>query len=279
MKLSETDIKKYLPLQTQGTAAKFEGFEIRALYKYFPKYIGQTLVDSLMEVTPDDALFAKVTPAWVVLTFLESVPFLDVVLTSTGFGVVRNTTIAPASTERVNALATACQVAANDYMDTLLAWLEQNAANYATWNKSCLNEGSLIPNVSVFDQFIDINVSRSKFIDLKRRINQVELIRIKNVLSSPFYAELLTGSDAVVKPLVQRALTFYAMAQLEIESNPDAKVNALMINADKSLAEAKTYLKNHLTDYPTYAANGYEAPYDNATDGVDSGFFIAGGTA
>ncbi len=155
MKLSELAIKKYMPLQTQGVAAKFEGFEIRALYKYFPKYIGQKLVDSLMDKTPaeelptdstseDDFLsieartenlLEKVTPAWVVLTFLESVPFLDVVLTTTGFGVVRNTTIAPASTERVNAIATACQVAANDYMDVLLAWLEQNATCGKLWKR------------------------------------------------------------------------------------------------------------------------------------------------
>lgn len=279
MKLNEIDIKKYLPLQTQGTAAKFEGFEIRALYKYFPKYIGQTLVDSLMEETPDADLMEKVVPAWVVLTFLESVPFLDVVLTSTGFGVVRTNAVAPASTERVNAIRTACQIAANDYMDILLAWLEGKADDYTDWNKSSLNEGSLIDSVSVFDQFIDINVSRSKFIDLKRHINQVELLRIKNTLSTEFYDELLDGSDTVVKPLIQRALTFYAMAQFEQNGEPDSHIVELMRKGDQAMGQALSYLKNHLTDYPTYATNGYEAPYDNATDGADSGFFIAGGTA
>lgn len=279
MKLSDLDIKKYLPLQTQGVSAKFEGFEIRALYKYFPKYIGQTLVDSLMDETPDADLMEKVTPAWVVLTFLESVPFLDVVLTSTGFGVVRTNAVAPASTERVNAIQKACHIAANDYMDILLAWLEGKADDYTDWNKSCLNEGSLIDSVSVFDQFIDINVSRSKFIELKRHINQVELLRIKNLLSSEFYAELLAGTDAVVKPLIQRSLTFYAMAQFELAADPEAKVQGLMLNGDKAMGQALSYLKNHLTDYPTYADHGYEAPYDNATDGADSGFFIAGGTA
>lgn len=279
MKLNEIDIKKYLPLQTQGVSGKFEGFEIRALYKYFPKYIGQKLVDSLMDETPDADLLEKVTPAWIVLTFLESVPFLDVVLTNTGFGVVRTNAVAPASTERVNAIQKACQIAANDYMDILLTWLEGKADDYPDWNKSSLNEGSLIDSVSVFDQFIDINVSRSKFIELKRHINQVELLRIKNMLSSEFYAELLAGSDAVVKPLIQRSLTFYAMAQFELAADPEAKVQNLMLNGDKAMGQALSYLKNHLTDYPTYAAHGYEAPYDNSTDGADSGFFIGGCTA
>ena len=280
MLLTDTDIKKYLPLQTQGVSAKFEGFEIRALYKYFPKFIGQSLVDQLAVDNAPDALKEKVIPAWVVLTFLESVPFLDVVSTNTGFGVVRTNTVAPASKERVEALIAACRSAANDYMDILLQFLETNVSDYPTWNKSCLNEGSLIPTVAVFDLFVDINISRTKFVALKRFIAQLELTHYTNRLSAEFLAELQTGSDSVVKPLVQRSLAFNAMAELELQSDPKAPVISLLNMGELAINRALDYLKNHLEAYPTFSTYGYETPYDNAhEDNADSGFFIAGGTA
>ena len=279
MKLNETDIKKYLPLQTQGTATKLDGFEIRALYKYFTKYLGQTLVDELAGENPDTTLLEKTVPAWVVLTFLESIPFMDVISTPTGFGVVRSNTVAPASRERVDAIRTACQSAANDYMDILLLFLEKNVGDYPEWNKSCLNEGSLIPSVSVFDEYEDINISRSKFVNLKRTINHLEITDYLNVLSAEFIAELQAGTDMIVKPLIQRALTFRSMAVSEKKQNPDAPVLSLLNQEDAALRRALSYLKNHLDEYATYATYGYETPYDNETDGEDSGFFIAGGTA
>lgn len=279
MKLNENDIKKYLPLQTQGVSAKFEGFEIRALYKYFPKYLGQALVDQLAGDTPNATLLEKAIPAWVVLTFLESIPFMDVVSTNTGFGVVRTNTVAPASRERVDAIRSACQSAANDYMDILLLHLETNAGDYPDWNKSCLNEGSLIPSVSIFDEYEDINISRSKFVNLKRSISHLEITEYLNMLSAEFIAELQAGNDLIVKPLIQRALTFRAMAAFEKRQDPLAPILSLLKQEDDSLRRALSYLKNHLEDYPTYATYGYEAPYDNETDGEDSGFFIAGGTA
>jgi len=152
--------------------------------------------------------------------------------------------------------------------------------DYSDWNKSSLNEGSLIPDVTVFDQFVDINVSRSKFVNLKRTIGQIEITRFSNTFSAEFMAELQTGNDAVVKPLVQRALAFYAMAEFEIMTNPDAPVQHHTRKGDFAMNKVLSYLRKHLTDYPTYATNGYEAPYDNAAEeNAGSGFFIAGPTA
>lgn len=280
MKLNETDIKKYLPLQTQGMSAKLDGFEIRALYKHFTKYLGQTLVDELSGEDPDAGLLAKVTPAWVVLTFLESVPFLDVVSTSTGFGVVRSNTIAPASRERVDAIRMASESAANDYIDIMLQWLETEIETYPDWNKCSLNEASLIPDVTVFDQFVDINVSRSKFVNLKKTISQIEITRFINIFSAEFLAELQVGNDIVVKPLIQRALTFFAMAEFELMTNPDTPIQSLLRNGEWALNRALSYLRKHLADYPTYLTYGYEAPYDNSSeDNAEMGFFIAGPTA
>ena len=279
MLLTEADIKKYLPLQTLGVSAKLEGFEIRALYKYFPKYLGNTLTDQLADESAPEALKAKAIPAWVVLTFLESIPFLDVVSTNTGFGVVRTNTVAPASKERVEAIIQACRSAANDYMDILLAFLEKNAGDYADWNKSSLAEGSLIPTVAVFDAVEDINLSRTKFVSLKQSIFQLEFTKYKSVLSAEFMSELQTGSDTIVKPWIQRSLVFAALADFEKKQNPDAPVMHMLNKANDSLQKALSYLQANLETYLTYATYGYEAPYNNETDGEESGFFIAGGTA
>lgn len=256
-----------------------DGFEIRSLYKYFPKYIGQQLVDNLAGDNPDANLLEKAAPAWIVLTFLESIPFLDVVSTNTGFGVVRTNSVAPASKERVESIRLACQSAANDYIDILLQWLETNVSDYGNWNKSSLNEGSLIPTAAVFDQFIDINMSRYKFVNLKRTINQIELTSVAETISPEFLAELQVGSDTNVKPLFQRALAYHSLALFEKMNDPLRDVKYWLTQGDIAFSKAMAYLKNHLADYPVFAEYGYEAPYDNETDGEESGFFIAGATA
>ena len=153
-------------------------------------------------------------------------------------------------------------------------------ATYSSWNKSCINTGSLIPSASVFDQFIDISCSRRRFVDLKRHINFEELTTFTNVFSAEFLTELRDGNDIAVKPLIQQALALKAEIHFQASVDPVGDHSFLLNKYLTALSVALSYLRNNLDTYTTYADNAYEAPFDNATatddDGDAYGFFIGG---
>lgn len=292
MILTIDNIKEYLPLNSIGDVTKYEAFEIRALYKYLPKYLGDQLVESIyafgtpyedsatVDLDPDapatEKLIQKLKPVLANLTILESIPQFNLVATGSGFGIVSNPNQAPASMERVRDLKDSCLQAANDGLDILLMYLENHVDKYPSWNKSCINTGSLIASASVFDQFIDISCSRRRFVDLKRHINFEEATTFISIFSSEFLTELRAGSDTGVKPLIQQALAHLAEIHFQRAINPAADTSHLLNKYVTALSKSMAYLRTHLDTYPTYAANAYEAPYDNATDGLESGFFIGG---
>ncbi len=277
MILTATDIEKYVPLQTSSFKfANYESFENRALLSHLPRFLGSALIVELQEETPDPALLAKVKPVLANLTVLKSISFLDVVLTSTGFGVVRNNNIAPASKERVENFANGCVLAANDFLDILLAWLETETATYTTWNECSLNAGSLITNTTVFNTQTKLNLKHHQFVDLKQELQTLEATYFTNALSGEFLSELQAGSDLVIKPSLQKALGFFAYSKIVDEAEKGIWEQKGKLFFNKAMA---TLITNRAS-YPTYLTYGYEAPYDNDDeDNEDSGFFIAGGTA
>ena len=292
MILTIENIKEYLPLNSIEDGTLYEKFEIRALYKYLPKYMGDALVEIIYdfgtpaedsvssELDPDTEdmvrLIDALKPVLANLTILESIPQFNLVATGYGFGIVSNPNQAPASMDRVRDLKDSCLQAANDGLDRLLMFLENHADKYTKWNKSCINTGSLIPSAAVYDQFIDINCSRRRFVDLKRHINFEELTNFSNIFSTEFISALRTGTDTAVKPIIQQALAWSAEIQFQRATNPTADVSYWMNKYVTALSNAMAYLRTHLDAYPVYAEKAYEKPYDNGAEDNDSGFFIGG---
>ena len=291
MILTLSEYKQYLPLQTMQNynATITESHEIRALYKWFVKYLGAELVEIIAGDDPPEELFQKVKPALANLTYLEALPFLNLVLTGSGFGVISNQSLAPASVDRVRALAAGLLEAATNFLDSLLEFLEKNTEDYPDWNQCSLSPGSLIPNATVFDSRIKINNSRVKFITLIPHIKEVETLQIANILSDEFLSELILGSDQNVKPLVEYACAYWAWERMVSPSFAQEKKPESFIHSEKMLLYAKTddlqarktgeaymlqalgYLNKNLDSYPTYKEFAYEAPYENQQE---NGFFI-----
>lgn len=282
MILQSSDIQKYVPLQTSSFSFdKYEGFEIRALHKHLPRFLGKSLIENIESTSPDELLIEKVKPVLANLAVLEATPFFDVVLTSSGFGVVRNNNIAPASKERVEAFGKGCQTAANDFLDILLAFLEDNKENdsYTFWNKCSLNPDSLLSDTTTFNTLTRLNLKRHQFVDLKQNISVLELTYFTQTLSSEFLSELQKSEDTVVKPLFQKALAFMAYQEWLNDIDPERSGSIWKNKGASFMARGMSVLVTNLNSYPTYRTYGYEAPYDNADEeNEDSGFFIAGVT-
>jgi hypothetical protein len=293
MILTLDEYKKYLPLQTitNYNATITETHETRALYKWFVKYLGSELVEAISGESFPVALLAKIKPALANLAYFEALPFLNLVLTGSGFGVVSNPNMAPASTDRVKALAAGLLEAAHNFLDEMLIYLEANTETYTTWNQCSLNPGSLIPDAETFDSKLKINNSRIAFITLIPHIREVEVLQIGNVISDEFMQELILGSDANVKPLIQSACAYWAWERMmgqqteQKEKFRDSdyihsakkllyqKTNPVMAlkNGEAYMLKAIEYLNKNLTTYTTYYDNAYEAPYENS---AENGFFV-----
>ncbi len=282
MLLTIEDYKKYLPSNTVTDAIKFQAFEFRAMFKYVRRYIGDQLFAELIGASPDLALLDKIKPALVNFTYLESVPFFNLVLTSTGYGVVSNQNIAPASMERIRDLKDACLAAANEGVNSLLVYLE--GANNNKWNKCSLNTGSLIPTADVFNSATGQNIPRVVFVDIIPHIRSYESLNIANHLSDEFVEELVTSNEGKLKPLVQASLAYGAYHYFthqpifNKQGNPVPQETKWLELSEKYLKRTLAILNANPDAYPTYKAFGYEPPYDNAGPDAIS-MFIGGITA
>ena len=289
MILTLDEYKQYLPLQTiqNYNATITESHETRALYKWMKRYLGAELVEQLADNELEAELLLKVKPALANFAYLEALPFLNLVLTGAGFGIVSNPNMAPASTDRIKALAAALLEAANNFLDAMLVFLEKNTATYTTWNQCSLNPGSIITTADEFDARLKINNSRVTFINLIPHIKEVEVLHVANILSDEFLSELILGNDNNVKPLIQYSVAFMAwdnMMNSKQKGNDPVLIYSqkemLQANRPSSgwdreaagfMAQAISYLNKNLDSYLTYKENAYEAPLENKPE---NGFYI-----
>ena len=289
MILTLDEYKQFLPLQTiqNYNATITESHETRALYKWMKRYLGAELVEQLADNELEAELLLKVKPALANFAYLEALPFLNLVLTGSGFGIVSNPNMAPASTERVKALAAALLEAAGNFLDAMLIFLEKNTATYTTWNQCSLNPGSIIATADEFDARLKINNSRVTFINLIPHIKIAETIKLANILSDEFLTELIEGSDANVKPLVQSAAAYWAWHNMM--NSKDKGNEPVLLYSQKEMFTAKSpflggvgeasqflfqaisYIHKNLGSYLTYKEYAYEAPLENKPE---NGFYI-----
>ena len=279
MELTIQDYRNHLPSNTITDAAKFQAFEFRALFKYVRRYLGDELFADLIGNTPPAELVEKVKPALVNFAYLESIPFFNLILTSTGYGIVSNPNIAPASMERIRALSDACLAAANEGVSQLLLHLE--GENNSEWNKCSIITGSLVPNTNVFNTATGLNISRMVFVDVAPHIRSYEALNIANQLSDEYVEELAAGTDTKIKPMAQKALAFAAYHYFtnqpifNKQGNPVPQEPKYLNMAQKYLKKALSLLNANPDAYPTYKQYGYEPPYDNA--GPDAVSMFIGG--
>lgn len=292
MLLQLSDYKRFLPPNTITDQTKFDAFETRALYRFFPRYLGADLIESIIDPpTPEGSnsegyseLIQKIAPALANLTYLLSIPFFNVVLTNSGFGVVNNPNVAPASMERVKDLKDACLQAANDGIDTLLAYMEANDDLYE-WNNSSLNTGALIENATEFSAAIGFTVPRNVFVDLIEHIKRMETTALSDLFSAEFIDDLKDSEDTRVKPLVIKALanfTWHTYNHIQSQKSPapQSSPDGFKEIANQYATRALTLLRKNISDYPVFEEYGYEAPYDNSDENdEDGGFFVGGLTA
>lgn len=84
-------------------------------------------------------------------------------------------------------------------LDNLLAFLDENKADYPDWVAGTGYAGlknNLVQTTANFDEYVNINGSRSFFMKMKPSIKKVEFLTIRKAISADFYDRLIEGLQA-----------------------------------------------------------------------------------
>jgi hypothetical protein len=206
--------------------------------------------------------------------FAKLIPQMDLILTSTGFGVVRTENLAPASPERVSNLLRAISDAAADALDKLLFYLVKSQpsewgtkAQAITWVDSVIYTGL---QLSVYG--IRERTHRSELTTLRPKIMEAEDM-VMHLLSPELYEALLIrirtnnyDENGIWSKLQVRIIE---VIKLHIQQNAKAmkrQLDLLLKFVEENLVTFSAYAESS-----TYKANHYK-PYENKK--CDTTFFF-----
>jgi len=273
---TELEIKEYLTVDAS--------FDFNTILPYIEiaeeeliRVLGQPQFDLLNTyyntVLPDDDptlndLLPYAQRPVVFFAFLKGLDMFNVNIGNLGIGVISNTNLAPASEKRVENLRNSITERAYDSLEYLLKFLEINTDDYPVWMNSdayTYQYEFLISSARKFDELYKINRSRLTFLNYRPVMADVELLQIFPVISKAFCDELkgqikgdvVTDANAIVLPLIQKALAYFTAANFDHDKN-------LTMKGDSYIMMVKSILDASPDDYPTYAASStYLADLDN----------------
>jgi hypothetical protein len=253
-----------------------------------------------------DSLIQMVQTALANFIFVDGIHLLDVVITSTGIGVVHNQNVAPASKERVAALKQSMEELAYDAIEELYAFLEDNSEDYALWTSSdaySKHYDLFIHSALQFDNYVNIRKKRRKYLDMVPAMKRVEIFEIiPNIsqdLATTIKDEIKDGTisenNLKALDLICGAIANLTMAEtihVDVSNVPAYTQQAMISNADKEkedfkragvkyLAELRRFLDENADDYPDYKASDiYDEDlenYEKFENDTDDSIFVMGG--
>ncbi len=245
--------------------------------EYMERFLGRSLYDRFSAldydfITPpadgvESAALAVARYASV-SAYLRAVPQLDLVITANGFGVVSNSNVAPASSERVKRLIDSLRRAESESVDSLLDALR----HFPDWNASpaaCSSFSSLFWKSAHAELFGVANPLRSDLVRLRPKISSGETALKRLISPAQTEAVLTAVRTAAVSPAMERLVSlcraFIVDFADERHTRPASR-DALLSFLDGNLSEFPAYASSS-----AYKANHFK-PYENKED--DPCFFF-----
>ncbi len=206
--------------------------------------IGSAVYNSL---ETDSLLLTNCEKFVCLMAYKNAIPSLDLVLTATGFGVVSNQSVAPASAERVQKLIAAIDSSLSDCEDNIYDLLRGDARWSYTkiaqeifctpfWKASILRK--------VGYPSADRNILRQKMAQILPA-----QAHIKQIISAEFYSELLSALRLNVETELQDITIKFIQVAIACIIENDARAFELQI---KSLLR---FLDSQIDEFPTYMAS------------------------
>jgi hypothetical protein len=266
----EIDKEKFESIVTAAACASVNVFNAmqdaldKAQQRVFCDVVPEEVIEAGSPALQDEVLRYVCLDA-----FYREIPQLDLVLTPTGFGVVSNQNVAPASRDRVVALQQAIRDERDDSLDCVITLLLGNK----DWAGS-LSAAKLVHSVMFLAEhlhdYAGMEGHRTELLAQRAKIAEAEL-RIMNVCSYEEYDILLLHiqhaacSDEENKVILsmRRAIGFY--------------LNSLWGGFERELQYISNFLEGNLSSFTEYAnSNIYRVKhfenYENKRE--DSTFFF-----
>ena len=266
-------LKKYVPTVVGNDISRYSPFLQTAEEYLTTDLIGDELVASLtiqedyaegVVGSANDLKLVRYCEAVVCLkAYLDAIPMLDLVETETGFGVVSNGNIAPASQQRVAALAAGIERRLTDAIEQLLEYLEGNENYYDPWKYAkayTINHDSYIFTLKEFRRYARYDNSRLEWIKDIPKVTQAIRLNIEPIISPELSAviidELQDNDQSEANKLIIEDLRFSLAAFV---TGNDAI-------AQSTLARVRRRLIENVDDYPEFKTSAQYTAYLAQTD-------------
>ena len=254
------EMKPFLPaINMKGAPTVFNDALDVAQQNLVEYVIGESLEAQLEERSNEDKRLLKLCQRVVsVDAFLRSIPEMDLVLTDSGFGVISNQDVAPASKERVANLTAGMKAKLDEALDRLVSYLI-SSSTYSEWRGTeqfaRLSDGLIL----TFADFKDVAVlnaitvknypqSWADFLKLNSALN-LALVTDVSAYISPDYAdeilekirdnERLLPNEKILIRMVKVAIAFIALGDRD--------------NGVAQAVRCNVFMKANIADFPTFA--------------------------
>ena len=252
------------------------------------------------EHTPD--LLERSQAVVILFGIYGAIPALNVTInTSGGLTVGSSSNMTPASKDRSDKLIEATFTHANDAVEQLLLYLEDNSVHFTDefgnefWKKSesyWHKTGCLIFTAREFNEIVNIDNSRILFNRIYPAMRLMERTKLRPAFGTLVIAQLitrkmekkLTDTDKELLEHMQTALALLTVPQSEELSKPDSihgyKPDECKMLAEDEIALAKSILRANPSIYPDYYENtpGHDPAERWKNDSSKPVFVIGGGS-
>ena len=184
--------------------------------------------------------------------FWDAAPFLDLILTGSGFGVINNKNKAPASKERVERLREQCLIRRDNEVENLMLFLEQNATYHDEWKGSpvySVISDCLITTADEMKKFSGWTGTRKDFLLLKPKLIHYTRAKLEPVFSK----DLVEG---LIESQRDNDLTADEMTLLGLLKH----VLGCLVDENKKIAaelagDALRFVDENIESFPIYTAS------------------------
>ena len=257
IQISKDDFEQSILAATSSHSEVFESVRphfyeaYNNIQKRFLGYVGEEALET------NERLSAAVVKAVCLTAFLGNVRHLDLVLTPTGFGVVANNEVSPASSARVEALIEQCMVACLKAEGEMITWLSATEG----WGESLQAKMSMPLLVFSIEQYafqVKQELSSKQWKDKLSALYDADGV-MRRVISDEQMDDLLemergakdnTAVEIIFK--VRRCMIFLAEGLLTAYSNERARLLRYFdANLDKFplYANSSAYKANHFKEF------------------------------
>lgn len=208
--------------------------------------------------------------------YQRAIPFLDLVQTANGFGVVSDSNLAPASRDRVDRLVRETIVQRDNEVETLMDYLEDTTVLHDAWKGSkaySVLSNCLIMTARELRRLCSWEGTRRDFLKLKPVLTLRMYNELGRWVGRAYIDELveqqrdgdLTPENAIVLDILKISLVNFATGNIK--------------DAEAFRDDVITLMDNQLQNYPTYVSSleyrtRHASGYQNTKD---STIFIMGG--